>query len=179
MNYAQIRPYDVANGEGIRTSLFVSGCKFKCKNCFNEEYQDFNYGTEFTMETVREILSYIERDEVSGLSILGGDPLWQDYDGLSYLLYLCIKVRKLNKTVWLWSGFTYEKIMEYPIENYILNCSRQALIKNIDIWVDGQFEQDKRDLTLQFRGSSNQRIIDVQKSLKNDEIILWKNGEYK
>ena len=137
MNYAKIIPYDCTNGEGWRTSLFVSGCKFNCLGCFNKEAQDFNYGEPFTMFTMKNILDMVSDDKVSGLSILGGDPLWQDIKGLEYLIELCQQTRCKNKTVWLWSGFTLEQIFS-PNNNYDEVEEwrlRQKLIMNVDVFI--------------------------------------------
>ena len=117
MNYAKIVQHDCTNGEGWRTSLFLSGCQFHCPGCFNKEAQDFNYGEPFTMFTIRNILDMVSDDKISGLSILGGDPLWQDAQGLRCLIELCKRTRYKNKTVWLWSGFTWEQLFSYE-NNY-------------------------------------------------------------
>lgn len=164
MNYAQIRQYDIANGEGIRTSLFVSGCNFKCKGCFNKDYQNFNYGNPFTNETESQILNYVNDDCISGLSILGGEPLEQDET-----LYNFLKKAKLSgKTIWLWTGFKFES----------LNPDQKKLVENcVDVLVDGQFKEQLKDMRLKFRGSSNQRVIDVKKTLIQNKIITIYNKE--
>lgn len=158
MNYAQIRHYDIANGDGIRTSLFVSGCNFKCKGCFNKEYQNFNYGNPFTTETEAQILNYINEYGVSGLSILGGEPLEQDETLYEFLK----KVKKIGKTIWLWTGFKFES----------LNPVQRKLVEDcVDILVDGEFKEQLKDMRLKFRGSSNQRIIDVKQTLVQNKIV--------
>lgn len=172
MNYSGIKQYDIANGVGIRTSLFVSGCNFHCKGCFNQESQSFTYGKPFTAETMFTIINYLESDRVAGLSLLGGDPLWQDAKGLTQLIALCKETHMLNKSIWIWSGFTWEEIMGDSIRD-TLNTFRKELISNCNVWVDGQFELSKRDLRLQWCGSTNQRVIDVKKSLKENQIVLY------
>lgn len=165
MNYSNIIPCDTANGEGIRTSLFVSGCTNNCQGCFNKESQDFNYGKSYTKQTEKEILEYISKPYVAGLSILGGDPLCQNVDGIKQLIALCIATKNLGKSIWLWTGFTWECSTLDIYSRYLLSLC--------DIVVDGQFIESKKDLTLAFRGSSNQRIIDVKKTLDKGEVVLY------
>lgn len=175
MNYSNIIETDIANGKGVRVSLFVSGCNFHCVNCFNKEAQDFNYGKPYTQETEEQILSYLSKPYIAGLSLLGGDPLWQDYEGLYQLKQLCKKVHKMNKSIWIWSGFTWEEIFpKVSIDN--LNGHRimqQMLIEECDVWVDGKYVDSLKDLTLKWRGSSNQRIIDVKQSLKLNKVAPY------
>lgn len=161
MNYGKIIYDDVANGPGCRTSLFVSGCRRHCKGCFNEETWDFGYGKPYTRETKWEILGSLANTYTDGLSVLGGEPL--DPDNVMYVGHLCACVKQLlkDKTVWVYTGYKYEEIPE------------KAILQYIDVLVDGPFIEEKKDLRLQFRGSSNQRIIDVQKSLKKGEVVLW------
>ena len=160
MRYAQIRPLDVANGIGVHTTLFVSGCHFHCKGCFNAEYQDFELGKPFTDETVRQIISYLNNPVVPGFSLLGGEPFDQDPSVLFHLLQQ-VKTQT-GKNIWVWSGYLYEELLfQYP-----------GLLPLIDVLVDGQFILGKRNLKLAFRGSSNQRIIDVRKSLQSNQTIL-------
>lgn len=176
MNYAHIIKYDIANGPGIRTSLFVSGCNFHCEDCFNQEAQDFNYGHPFTSETIKQITKYLSDPKVDGLSILGGDPLWQDDHGKIGLIRLCKTAHSFGKTVWLWSGFTWEQIFPAVVTDEV-NIFRemcQALVFNTDVFVDGQFDKTKKDLRLRYCGSSNQRVIDVKESLDKGKVVLWK-----
>ena len=169
MNYGRIIKYDVANGEGVRTSLFVSGCTNHCPGCFNQEAQDFNYGKLYTQDTENILLDCIKQPYISGLSILGGDPLCQDDMGLITLNFLARKVHSLGKTVWLWTGFKWEDF------NFTNNFSLQSLLLSAcDVVVDGPFIEAEKDLSLAFRGSRNQRIIDVRKTLGKGEIILYK-----
>ena len=169
MNYGRIIKYDVANGEGVRTSLFVSGCTNHCPGCFNQEAQDFNYGKLYTQDTENILLDCIKQPYISGLSILGGDPLCQDDMGLITLNFLAHKVRSLGKTVWLWTGFKWEDF------NFTNNFSLQSLLLSAcDVVVDGPFIEAEKDLSLAFRGSRNQRIIDVHETLEKGKIILYK-----
>ena len=169
MNYSQLITCDTANGEGIRTSLFVSGCTNHCPGCFNQEAQDFNYGKLYTQDTENILLDCIKQPYISGLSILGGDPLCQDDMGLITLNFLAHKVHSLGKTVWLWTGFKWEDF------NFTNNFSLQSLLLSAcDVVVDGPFVEAEKDLTLAFRGSRNQRIIDVRETLGKGEIILYK-----
>ena len=169
MNYSQLIACDNANGEGVRTSLFVSGCRNHCPGCFNQEAQDFNYGKLYTQDTENILLDCIKQPYISGLSILGGDPLCQDDMGLITLNFLAHKVHSLGKTVWLWTGFKWEDF------NFTDNFSLQSLLLSAcDVVVDGPFVEAEKDLSLAFRGSRNQRIIDVRKTLEKGEIILYK-----
>lgn len=169
MNYTNIIPCDIANGEGIRTSLFVSGCTNRCRGCFNEQAQDFNYGQLYTPETEQTILEQISKPYVAGLSILGGDPLCQDSEGKLQLLQLIQKVTKLHKTTWLWTGFVWEGAIRDPLN--------RSLFGWCDVVIDGPFIEAQKDLTLAFRGSSNQRIINAQETLKQNKIIIYR-GEF-
>lgn len=171
MNYGNIKFYDIANGEGIRTSLFVSGCTNHCQGCFNKEAQDFNYGQFYTSETEQIILKQISKPYIAGLSILGGEPLCQNNAGLTYLIELTNAVHGLGKTVWLWTGFVWEDFDH--IKMSLNKALIKALLYNCDVVVDGPFIEAQKDLTLAFRGSSNQRVIDVQKTLAQDKIILY------
>ena len=162
IKYAQIRKYDVANGLGVRTSIFVTGCTHNCFNCFNEEYQDFDFGKTWTDKETQQIIEYLDNDHIGGLSILGGEPM-QNAPGLTHMIR---DIRKHStKDIWLWSGYTFEDILE--------DKDRKKLLEEIDILVDGKFIEKKKDLTLKFRGSSNQRVIDVKKSLESGNIVLF------
>lgn len=171
MNYNNIILCDTANGEGIRTSLFVSGCTNHCQGCFNKEAQDFNYGQLYTPETEQTILKQISKPYIAGLSILGGEPLCQNNAGLTYLIELTNAVHGLGKTVWLWTGFVWEDFDH--IKMSLNKALIKALLYNCDVVVDGPFIEAQKDLILAFRGSSNQRVIDVQKTLAQDKIILY------
>ncbi len=171
MNYATIKKYDIANGPGVRVSLFVSGCTHHCPGCFNPETWDFNYGKPFTDEVIREILEAMEPSYIHGFSLLGGEP-FEHVNQIAVLPLLKeIKKRYPEKDIWCYTGYDFEKdllndMAQQWSETYdMLSC--------IDILVDGEFEQDKKNLSLRFRGSSNQRIIDVPQSLHEHSVILW------
>ena len=162
MNYAQIRRYDVTNGPNVRCSLFVSGCKNNCLGCFNSELSDFNYGTLWTKETEELFLSYVKDENICGVNILGGDPMAQTMD--DSLVHLLDRIKsETGKSIWLWSGYTYEEI--------ISDEKKLEILKYVDVLIDGRFEIEKRDLMLKYRGSSNQRVINVQLSLKENKVV--------
>lgn len=163
MNYAQIRKFDVTNGPNVRTTLFVSGCKNNCPGCFNKEQQDFNYGSKWSKEIEEKFISYVKNDNVHGVNILGGDPMDQVMD--RDLVNLLIKIKEeTNKDIWLWSGYTFEEIIKDNLKREILSL--------VDVLIDGRFIIEKRNLNLKYRGSDNQRVIDVQKSLKDNKAII-------
>lgn len=162
MNFAQIRKYDVANGPGIRTTIFVTGCTHKCHNCFNEEYQDFDFGDPWTQRETDEVIEDLKLDEVKGLTILGGEPFQNEVDLLEVLRDI---KKEVQKDIWIFSGYTYEEILR--------DEDKKNLLKECDVLVDGRFVEELKDLNLRFRGSSNQRIIDVQKSLESNEVVLF------
>ena len=171
MNYADIKKADIANGLGVRVSLFVSGCTHHCKNCFNQEAWDFNYGKEYTEEETEKILKELDHPYVSGLSLLGGEPL--EHVNQKGLLPLVKKVKEKfpEKDIWCYSGYTFDKdIVGNMFDNW---PETKEVMSYIDVLVDGKFEEDKKDLNLKFRGSSNQRIIDVQESLKVHKVIPY------
>lgn len=161
MNYASINKADVANGPGVRVSLFVSGCRHHCPGCFNQIAWDFGYGTEFTKNTVDEIMEAINHDYISGITVLGGEPF--EPENLSTVKALCqeIKERYPDKSIWVYTGLQYEDVEE------------ASAMKYIDVLVDGPFIQSLKDLTLSFRGSKNQRIIDVRKTRESGTIKLY------
>ena len=171
MNYADIKRVDVANGEGVRVSVFVSGCNHHCKGCFNKCAWDFNYGNKFTDIEIDKVLSYLNHDYISGLSLLGGEPLEpQNQEGLLPLVKK-VKEKFPNKNIWCYTGFDFEKdVMDNMMKN---NSTSRELLKYIDVIVDGKFEEEKKDLKLRFRGSSNQKILDVQESLKENKKIEY------
>ncbi len=173
MNYATIKTHDIANGPGVRVSLFVSGCTHHCKNCFNSETWDFNYGQLFTENTLNKVIEALKPDYIKGLSLLGGEPF--EYVNQRGILPLVRKVRFLypEKDIWCYTGYDYEKdilcdmIKKWP--------ATKELLSMIDVLVDGEFVEDLKDLKLRFRGSSNQRIIDVKKSLAEEQVVLWED----
>lgn len=147
MNYAEIKKFDIANGEGVRTSLFVSGCTHHCKGCFNQVAWDFNYGKLFTKEVEDDIIKSLEPDYIQGLSLLGGEPL--EPQNIKVLLPFIKRVKSIypNKDIWCYTGYTYED----------LNCKK--FLSYINVLVDGEFVEELKDISLKFRGSSNQRVI--------------------
>ena len=169
MNYADIKRVDVANGEGVRVSLFVSGCNHHCKGCFNECAWDFNYGNKFTDENINEVINYLDHDHIEGLTLLGGEPLeYINQEGILPLVKR-VKERFPNKNIWCYTGFDFEKdVVEKMSKD---NETTKELLNYIDVIVDGKFEEDKKNLKLKFRGSSNQRIIDVKESLKEHKVV--------
>ena len=166
MYYAQIRKFDTANGVGIRSSLFVSGCTHGCKGCFNQDYKHFRYGRMWTKEIEDEFIAHLHHPNVHGVTILGGEPMDQirDYDLLNLLKRI---KRETNQNIWIYSGYTFEEILAHP--------RTRELLKQCDVLVDGPFVQELKSLKLRFRGSSNQRIIDVKKSLESGHVCLLEN----
>lgn len=164
MKYAKIRKMDISNGEGVRVSLFVQGCSFHCKNCFNQETWDFNGGKEFTTAEIQKIIELANKDYIAGLSVLGGEPLHNNNVDEVFHIVATFKEKFPNKDIWLWTGFKFE--------DAIKDSKRKLILRNIDVLIDGQFEEDKKDITLKWRGSSNQRVIDCKKSLAENKVIL-------
>ena len=163
MRYNKIRKMDISDGPGVRVSIFMQGCTFKCKNCFNPETHDFKGGTEFTDETIDKVLSLAKPDHIKGLSVLGGEPMHPvNIDGTMRLVK-AFKEKYPNKSVWVWSGFLYDDIME----------RNKEIFNYIDVLVDGQYDDSLHDPTLKWRGSSNQRVIDVEKTKKNGKITSF------
>lgn len=171
MNYATIKYHDVANGPGVRVSLFVSGCTHHCKGCFNAEAWDFGYGEPYTKETEELIIKGLEPSYLKGFSLLGGEPFEPSNQRVVYQTLERIKATYPQKTVWCYSGYDFEKdilagrLGDWEITRRMLAC--------IDVLVDGEFVEALKNPNLRFRGSSNQRIILVQESLKAGEVILW------
>ena len=167
MNYAKILPLDIANGPGFRVTLFVSGCRQHCPGCFNPETWDFNYGQEFMGKALMELMELIDNPHVRGLSILGGDPF--EPENIKTVTDICklVKATRPNKDIWVWTGYDFieDGLIKYPIMRYI------------DVLVDGRFEEGLKDLRLKYRGSSNQRVIDVSKSLERGCAIRWEYDE--
>ena len=171
MNYATIKPVDIANGVGVRVSLFVSGCRHHCKNCFNAEAWDFKYGNKFDAAVKKEIINYLAPDYITGLTLLGGEPFEpENQEGLVDLLKM-VRAKYPNKTIWCYTGFVYDK--ELLGKSRAVTEYTKQMLSLIDVLVDGRFVEDLKDITLRFRGSSNQRLIDVQKSLKTGKVELY------
>lgn len=173
MNYATIKKCDIANGEGVRVSLFVSGCTHHCKNCFNQVAWDFDYGTPFTSETEAEIFAELDKGYICGLSLLGGEPLEPQNQRALLPFIKKVKERYPDKNIWCYTGFTFNEQTGALCEGG-KNCEvTRELIENVDILVDGAFIEELKDISLKFRGSSNQRVIDVKKTLKSGKIVLY------
>ena len=170
MNYSGIIWHDSANGPGWRTTLFVSGCQHHCEGCQNAEAQDYTMGEPFNEKIYNKIMEFVKKPEVQGLTISGGDPLWQTEQDIQTLTSLCQEVHSIGKDVWLWTGFAWEEIFDESLNGTDIETLRE-LIKNCDIVVDGRFDNSKKDLSLKWRGSLNQRIINVQKTLKSHGIV--------
>lgn len=171
MNYASIKIMDVANGPGVRMSLFVSGCTHYCKNCFNKEAWDFNYGKPFTQDEIDYIIDYVSNPHIVGLTILGGEPL--EHVNQQGLLPLLRQFREKlpNKSIWCFTGYDFEKdVLGRMFDEYE---ETKELFSYIDVLVDGEFIEELKDLSLRFKGSSNQRTILVQESLRSGELVLW------
>ena len=163
MHYGKINTTDIANGPGVRVSLFVSGCRNHCKGCFNQETWDFNYGNVFGHKELDELLESLDKDYISGLTILGGDPFEPENIRAVYIISLAVKATFPDKNVWVYTGYTFE---------YLKDVYPQYLMQHIDVLVDGRYIEEQRDITLRFRGSKNQRLIDIQASLKEDRVVL-------
>lgn len=161
MRYNKIRKMDISNGPGVRVSIFMQGCSFHCKECFNPETWNFNEGKHFTDETVNKVLTLCDKDYIKGLSILGGDPCHPKNINGTTKLAKAFKNKFKDKSLWIWTGYLYECLKDKEFLNYT------------DVLIDGQFEIKKFDPHLKWCGSSNQRVIDVKKSLENDKIVLY------
>ncbi len=161
MRYNKIRKMDIADGPGVRVSIFMQGCAFHCKNCFNQETHDFNGGKEFNDATIDRVLELCANENVEGLSILGGEPMHPlNIEGTTKLAK-AFKEKYPEKNIWVWSGFLFDR-----------DLKDKEVLKYIDVLVDGQYVDELHNPTLKWKGSSNQRVIDVQKSLKSGEVIL-------
>ncbi|MBP3569081.1 MAG: anaerobic ribonucleoside-triphosphate reductase activating protein [Lachnospiraceae bacterium] len=171
MNYADIKQYDVANGPGIRVSVFVSGCTHYCKGCFNKEAWDFNYGKPFTEETIAMVLQYMEPSYVKGLTILGGEPMEPQNQPAVLSLLKRVREEYPEKSIWMFSGYDFEKDIlgymwkEIPETREIMSC--------LEVLVDGEFVEELKNLSLRFKGSANQRTILVQESLTSGKVVLY------
>ncbi len=170
MYYGEIKKCDIANGPGVRTSLFVSGCTHHCQNCFNEMTWDFHYGQPYTKETEDEIVESLMPPYIKGLTILGGEPMEEVNQKGILPLILRVREQLPSKTIWVYTGYTFERdLLDRMCKEW---KETPQILKNIDVLVDGEFVQSLKDLSLRFRGSSNQRIIDVQKSLETGTTVL-------
>lgn len=171
MNYADIKQYDVANGPGIRISLFVSGCTHHCKGCFNEEAWDFGYGMPFTEQTIEEILAYMEPSYIRGLTVLGGEPMEPQNQPSVLALLRRVKQVYPEKSVWLFSGYDFERDILGRMLSDVPET--KELLSYLEVLVDGRFVEELKSLSLRFKGSSNQRTILVQESLAAGSIVLY------
>lgn len=165
---ADYKPYNFVDGEGVRCSLYVSGCLFACEGCYNRAAQNFNYGTPYSQELEAQILKDLEAPYCQGLTLLGGEP----FLNTQILIPLCQAIREKfgdSKDIWSWTGYYWEEMLQESTD-------KLELLGLIDVLVDGRFEISKKDLSLQFRGSSNQRIIDVKRSLWQDDMVLWRQS---
>lgn len=169
MNYAALKKFDIANGPGVRVSLFVSGCRHHCKNCFNREAWDFDFGKPFTKQTEEEILAELDKDYIKGLSLLGGEPFEPENRAALTQMLKRVREKYPEKTVWCYTGFEFEKLSDQ---------TAREMLSLIDVLVDGKFVEELKSPDLIFRGSSNQRIIDVKKSLEAGEVI-WLEGVWR
>ena len=172
MHYATIKNCDIANGPGVRISLFVSGCTHRCKGCFNEVAWDFEYGEVFTEETVNTILEMLKPDYIRGLTLLGGEPFEPQNQGEIVKLLRRIKEIYPGKSIWAFSGYLFERITSGTLGEWDIT---KEFLSYLDVLVDGPFVEEKKNLNLQFRGSENQRLIDVPASLKENRVILWQD----
>lgn len=176
MNYADIKEYDIANGPGIRISIFVSGCTHHCKNCFNAETWDFAYGKPFTNETIDTVIEYMNKPYIAGLTLLGGDPM--EPTNQAGLLPLLRKVKETypDKNIWCFTGYEFEKdILGNMFDNV---PETKEFMSYIDVLVDGKYVEELHNVNLKFKGSSNQKTIMVQESLESGKTILWNPPEY-
>lgn len=184
MRYASIRSLDISNGEGVGVSLFVQGCDRHCFNCFNSDTWDFNGGKEWTEETKNKFIKLINRPYINRISVLGGEPLAEQ--NLDEVLSLIkeIRISFPEKTIWLYTGFEWNQIMDIKVIQPIFSCKdlenkiqnvlkRQEIIKQCDVLVDGEYIDEQKNLSLKFRGSKNQRVIDVKQSLAQNKIVLY------
>lgn len=169
MNYATIKPVDIANGSGVRVSLFVSGCTHRCKGCFNEEAWDFQFGKPFTQEVQEQLLSSLDHDYIEGLTLLGGEPMEPSNQEALLPFIRAVRERLPQKTIWCFTGYDFEK----DILGRMMEASSvtRELIPLFDVMVDGKFVAEKRNLSLKFRGSENQRVLNVKKSLEEKQAV--------
>ncbi len=175
MNYATIKNCDIANGPGVRVSLFVSGCTHRCPGCFNEVAWDFNYGQPFTEETAGQILEMLRPEYIKGLTLLGGEPFEPQNQAALVGLLRKVKRELPGKSIWAFSGYLFDKdILPGRLGDPAIT---REILSYLDVLVDGPFIQAQKNLSLRFRGSENQRLIDVQKSLASGEIILWEDWQ--
>ena len=174
MYYASIKNCDIANGPGVRVSLFVSGCTHHCPGCFNEVAWDFHYGEPFTQQTIDTILTMLAPAYIRGLTLLGGEPFEPENQEPVVELLRQMKAKYPEKTIWAFSGYTYEQITSGKLGDWAVT---KEYLSYLDVLVDGPFVESRKNLSLRFRGSENQRIIDVPASLAENQIVLWQDWQ--
>ncbi len=173
IHYGEIKNCDIANGPGVRISLFVSGCTNHCKNCFQPQTWDFKYGTPFTEETENKILDMLSRDYINGFTVLGGEPFEPSNQRALYPFLQRVSEQYPQKNIWMFSGFTFEELQS---DGSHPRCEvTDDILSLIDVLVDGRYDEDLKNLSLKFRGSSNQRLIDMKVTLAKNEIVLWED----
>lgn len=171
MYFGEIKNCDIANGPGVRVTLFVSGCTNHCKNCFQPQTWDFKYGQPFTKEVEDDLLEMMSPDYIDGITILGGEPMEPSNQEALLPFLKRVKEKYPSKTIWVFSGFTFEELKD---EASYANCKYTDEILGIsDVLVDGRFEEELKNISLRFRGSSNQRLIDLKKTASDGEIVIW------
>lgn len=171
MNYATIKWHDIANGPGVRVSLYVSGCRNRCKNCFNPETWDFNYGQPFDEQVEQKIFEGLKRDYIKGFTLLGGDPFEPENQKVLAPFMKRLRANFPDKSIWCFTGYDFEKDLLTGKKGDFNDT--MDILNSLDVLVDGRFVEELKDLKLKFRGSSNQRIILVKESLAKDEVVLW------
>lgn len=164
MNYSQIRKYDIANGPGVRTTLFVSGCRHSCEGCFNKEAWDFKAGKKWSKEIEDSFIEYSKDPKVHGVSILGGEPFQQNMDS-DFLNLLKRLKNEVCKPIWVWTGYTYWEVLSYS--------HKRDYLDYIDVLIDGKFDNNQKDLSLKYRGSRNQNVIDIKKTNLNNSLTFF------
>ena len=171
MYYGEIKNCDIANGVGVRVSIFVSGCRYMCKNCFLPQTWDFEYGKPFTKDTEEYILGLLKNSYIKGLTVLGGEPFEPSNQEGLYPFLKRVRSELPNKNIWIFTGFTYEELLS---EDCRANCEHtQKILELTDVLVDGRYKEEEKNISLKFRGSENQRIIDVQKTILKNEVVLY------
>lgn len=174
MNISEIKLNDIANGEGVRTSIFVSGCRHHCKNCFNQVTWDFEYGELFTEETMKKIFDSVTPNWINGLSILGGEPFEPENQKALLPFLILFREKFPDKNIWCYTGFTIEQILgKTELKSRAATEIAPEMLSLIDVLVDGPYIEELYNISLKFRGSSNQRVIDIKKSIKENKIILY------
>ena len=174
MNIAKIKPCDIADGPGVRVSVFVSGCRRHCPGCHNAEAWDFGFGEPYTEQTKEYILKLLEPDYIDGITILGGEPFEpENVAGVAELIYTVYEKFGYKKTVWVYTGYTLEELLDMRDGDCEFYWEIESILNNTQILVDGEYREQERDLSIQFRGSRNQRIIDLERSFDLNKIVLW------